>query len=65
MEGYKKALIFFAAYNAGKLIVKILKRIPSNIYKNYPYGILTRDDKSIDNTFNMNVKILYIFIFAR
>ncbi len=65
-----KLLIFIVAYNAEKLIVKTLKRIPSNIFKKYAYEILIIDDGSADNTFieslkyklknkNLNINVLF------
>lgn len=46
----KKILIFVPAYNVEKKIIKVLKKIPKSIIKNYYTKILIIEDHSNDNT---------------
>ena len=45
-----KILIFIVAYNAGRTIENVLRRIPSDLIKEYKIEVLIIDDKSVDDT---------------
>ena len=51
-----KILILITAFNVGKFITQVIKRIPQSIY-NYDIEILIIDDCSSDNTLKKNIEI--------
>ena len=54
----KRILIFIPAFNVGKKIIKVLKKIPKYIFKNYYIEILIVEDNSIDNTLSIIKKFI-------
>ena len=51
-----KILILITAFNVGKFIAQVIKRIPQSIY-NYDIEILIIDDCSSDNTLKKMIEI--------
>ena len=56
-----KILIFVPAYNVENKIIKVLKKIPNNIFKKYNVTILIIEDKSKDKTLLIAKKIIKSF----
>lgn len=50
MDRKPKILIFIVAYNAGRTIENVLRRIPSDLLEEYKTEVLIIDDNSVDDT---------------
>ena len=53
----EKILIFIPAFNVENKILKVLKKIPKNVFRNYNSKIIIIEDCSVDNTLEVVSKI--------
>ena len=53
----EKILIFVPAFNVENKILKVLKKIPKNVFRNYNSKIIIIEDCSVDNTLEVVSKI--------
>lgn len=53
----EKILIFIPAFNVENKILKVLKKIPKNVFRNYNSKIIIIEDCSVDNTLEIVNKI--------